>query len=129
MSGVDELCLPPQTRCNVLILSLICRVNALKKKINHYVLENLVEHASSIKICEAPKPEKQHYGEIGMKKKSRPVLLKKSIKNKTKQDGCHMSVIPALGWWRQENWEFKAILSHIMSLSVLDHITSHLRQA
>lgn len=67
--------------------------------------------------------------EIGMKKKSSPVLLKVSVKNKTKPDGCHMSVIPALGQWRLENWEFKAILSHVMSLSVLDHITPHLRRA
>lgn len=58
--------------------------------------------------------------------KSSPVLLKVSIKNKTKPDGCHTSVIPALVRWRQENWEFKAILSHIMSLSVLDRIASHL---
>lgn len=66
--------------------------------------------------------------EIEMEKSS-PVLLKVSIKNKIKPDGCHMSVIAALGWGRQENWEFEAILSHMMSLSVLDHITSHLRQA
>lgn len=66
--------------------------------------------------------------EIEMEKSS-PVLLKVSIKNKTKPDGCHMSVIPALGRGRQENWEFEAILSHMMNLRVPDHTAPYLRQA